>query len=68
MGVFNAESSGLVGALVTIDTGVSLNPGELEQGVVAAQEAQEVLEQGAEGTRGGKLEHGEVRPAIPLHG
>ena len=36
VGVPDAESGSLVGTLVTIDTGVSLNPGELEQGVVTS--------------------------------
>ena len=68
MGVLDAESGGSVGTLVAIDTGVSLHPGELKQGVVVAQQAKEILEQGAKGPRSGELEKGEIGPTIAFHG
>ena len=67
VGVFHAEGSSLVGALITIDTRVPLNPGEFEQGVMAAKQAEEILEHGTKRARGGELEQREVWPAIALH-
>ena len=68
MQILDTESGGLVGALVAVDARVPFHPGELEQGVVVAQEAKEILEQGTEGSWGSKFEEGEVGPAIAFHG
>ena len=68
VGVPDAKGGSSVGALVTIHTRVALHPRELEQGVVASEHTEEVLEQGTERARGSKLEKGEVRPTVPLHG